>query len=195
MTTTPGKQNWTAALTIAFAFAGGAAVLVWPGHRRVAEVETRLDALAEMVESLDRRSVEVERLTTEVEAVETRLRTELRDIPDRPDAAALIRRLSMPRDDVTVLDQSFLTSGPAPAVPGGSLRTKAMPVTVEMKATFDSVFALMRSAESMPRLVRVASVRLTAERAKEQGHGRLPFVVARVELDAIFEPDAPSEMD
>jgi Tfp pilus assembly protein PilO len=178
-------------LSIVFAFAAGTAMLVWPGHRRKTEVDRRLASLREMVDSVDQRIVEVERLTAEVERMEQQLENDLRDIPARPDTVELIRRLSMPRDDVTVLDQSFLTSGPAAAVPGGDVRTKAMPVTVEMEASFDAVFALIDAAESMPRLVRVAGVKLSADRDRRKD-AVVPFVTARVELDAIFEPDALS---
>ena len=97
-----------------------------------------------------------------------------------------------------------------------------MPLTVDMQATFDSVFALIRNAESMDRLVRVASVRVmckrefTAESAEsaektsrksrsafsassavnnplESDRFGSPILKASVGLEAIYEPPAGQE--
>jgi hypothetical protein len=107
--------------------------------------------------------------------------------------ASVIRKLSLPVDKVTVHDQTFTAGTATSAIPGHSeVTTMAMPLTVEMQATFDSVFAMVRAAESMSRLVRVSSVRVLCKREKDE---EPPVLTASVGLEAIFEPEVAEEGD
>jgi hypothetical protein len=62
---------------------------------------------------------------------------------------------------------------------------QALPLTVDMVARFDAVFALLRAAESQEHLVRVSSVNMEASRDDAQA---VPLVTASVRLEAVFEP-------
>jgi hypothetical protein len=56
-----------------------------------------------------------------------------------------------------------------------------------MEASFDSVYALLQAAESMRRLVRIASIQMICDRETVE-HSDLPFITASVGLEAIYEP-------
>jgi hypothetical protein len=67
----------------------------------------------------------------------------------------------------------------------------ALPVTVEMHAQFESVFALLTAAESMQRLVRIAGVHLSRGSEPEQlDQEGSPVLTATVTLEAIYQPQA-----
>jgi hypothetical protein len=61
-----------------------------------------------------------------------------------------------------------------------------MPVTADMTATFDSVLALVDTAESMNRLVRVASLRMMCKRDDQKSD--VPLLKASVGLEVIYDP-------
>jgi DNA-binding LacI/PurR family transcriptional regulator len=99
--------------------------------------------------------------------------------------------LSLPIDARTVRDQTFTAGSPSAAAAGEDFPELAVPLTVDMEATFDSVFALIRIAEQMDRLVRVASVRMAADRTEDLEE--TPVLTATIGLEVIYEP--PSEED
>ena len=114
-------------------------------------------------------------------------------IPPAPNIAGLMRRLSLPVDGRTVLDQTFTAGSPIHAGGGESTNEEAMPLTVDIEATFDSVFALIRRAETMDRLVRVVSVRMVADRKHDDREE--PLLTATVGLEAIFDATQAEEGD
>ncbi len=181
------QQIWFTYLGIPSIMVVGILVFAWPWYRERHEISLRLHSLQSKVSSLTDRTAELERLAREVEDARKVIAT-LRTIPDSPDIASLMRELSIPVDGWSVLDQTFASSTATDAVPDADLSTQAMPVTVEMEASFDSLFSLVNSAESMNRLVRVASVRITSEETEDRSVA--PMLHATVGLEAIFEPGA-----
>ncbi|MCL4209672.1 MAG: type 4a pilus biogenesis protein PilO [Phycisphaeraceae bacterium] len=165
------------------AFALGAVVLAAPQYRAardaagtIRSVRQRLATGSESAAGL--REMQ-ERLARERQAFESSART----IPASADVASIIRALNRPIDGVQVLDQTFnagRTPTPVPRVDDGSL--SSLPLTIDMVATYDVVHDLLRSVESMPRLIRIASVRV--ERLADSEH----VVKATILLDVIFEP-------
>ena len=162
----------------------GGAVFVVPTYRKASDARTKVANLREKVTGLSGQTEVVEQLAGEVAAVRTHVEEDLKTIPPTPDIAELMRKLSLPVDGVVVQDQTFTAGSPGEAVIGRETAAEAMPLTVEMLARFDSVFATIRAAEAMPRLVRVASVRLEAE--GDGGRGDSPMLDASVRLEAIY---------
>ena len=70
-------------------------------------------------------------------------------------------------------------------MPDEQLPTRVQPLTVDMEARFDSIFALLRAAESMDRLLRVSSVKIACERRVA---GVQPLAKASIVLEAVYEP-------
>ena len=89
-----------------------------------------------------------------------------------------------------------VTAGePVPATPRSKESLKAVPVTVEITATFDEVMGLLARAENDRRLVR--AIRVEMEKATRADNRRdidwdSPFVRATIELDAIYGSAAGS---
>jgi len=61
----------------------------------------------------------------------------------------------------------------------------AMPLAADMYATFESVMALIDKAESMSRLVRVASLRLLCKRDDQKTD--VPLLNASIGLEAVYD--------
>jgi Tfp pilus assembly protein PilO len=162
-----------------------AAVAVYPGYRVAHQAQGRMESLREMVQSLPGRITEVDRLSHELEEIRATIRTELRQVPADPDIASLFQALSLPVDGVAVRDRTFAAGAPVEALPAERSPTLVVPVTVEMEASFDSIFALLRAAETATQLVRVTSVKVTNPLSKEgEGTG---FLSAAIGLDAVYE--------
>jgi hypothetical protein len=169
----------------------GGAALVWPAHRQrvtichsIADLERKISGLSDQTDA-------VERLADELEVVRQRMGDDLKLIPETPDSAGLNRILSLPIDARTVRDQTFTAGSPTAAAVGEDFPELAVPLTVDMEATFDSVFALIRIAEQMDRLVRVASVRMAVDRTEDVEE--TPLLTATIGLEVIYEP--PGEED
>lgn len=180
------QRHLALAITIgAVAAVGGAALLALPAYRDGADVRRRIDDLSVKAAELDRHAADVERLADALYDVETAARAAMKTIPDAPDVADLMRRLSLPVDGVAVRDQTFTAGSAGPATDDAEVPEQRMPLTVDLKGSFDSVFALIRSVERMDRLVRVGSVWLTADRTVEAGEGP-PVLAASLGLEAIY---------
>jgi Tfp pilus assembly protein PilO len=192
------KQHLLATCIVSFTVLTlGCALLVWPARRDARETRAEIAKLEKKIESLDEAHAAVDRLSAELEESRRYAAEQLKAIPRSPDVAQLMRRLSMPVDGRHVLDQTFTAGSAHPAVAGTGedFAEQAMPLTVDMQASFDSIFALLRLSESMDRLVRIASVRLISGRVSEQTAMRSDapprhddLLTASVGLEVIYEP-------
>jgi hypothetical protein len=178
----------------------GCVVLVWPARREARRTSAEIVRLERKIESLADAADAVERLTDELAQVRHHAAEQLKGIPDSPDVAGLMRKLSMPVDGRNVLDQTFTAGSAHPAASGDEFSEQAMPLTVDMQASFDSVFALLCASESMDRLVRVASVHLVSARVADQPGSRSVqerpddrMLMASVGLEVIYEPPITGE--
>jgi len=169
----------------------GVVLLVWPSHRQTAALQDEIAALKGKSEGLAAQTEQVEHLADAYSRLKRRVAEDLKYIPQSPDIAGLMRKLSLPVDGRTVLDQTFTAGSASSAITGEESPEQAMPLTVDMKAAFDSVLALIRAAESIDRLVRVASIRMIAERG-EQGVDA-PLLTASVGLEVVYQPPCEEE--
>ena len=176
-----GAAGVVAALTLVAVF------IIGPNYRKAAAIRTQMLELQAKVDRLGRQSQELADLRTAVAASRRRVDAELKLIPEVPDLASLFRKLSQSVDRVRVLDQTFTAGSTGEAIAGGKTAVLALPLTVDMESTFDSVFALIQNAESLDRLVRVSSVRI-GRKAEEKEFAGPPIVKATVNQEAIFEP-------
>lgn len=164
-------------------------MFVWPNYREARAVRARVADLQARASTLAVRAQAVDRLADEVQAARDHITNDLKVIPESADVAGLIRKLSDTIDGVNVVDQTFTAGAPGDAIAGMESPAMVTPVTAEMRATFESIFALLRKGESMDRLVRVASVRLQCKRDDKQGGAAaVPVLSASVSLEVVYEP-------
>ena len=162
----------------------GGVLLVWPSYREASRHNRRTLLLHHKGQNYDAQARRIAKLTKQVEKMTHRIETELKAIPDKPGISDLMSRLSMPIDGVHVYNQAFSAGDPREAVPGGDLPVRVQPLTVEMDARFDSIFALIRRAESMDRLLRVSSISIAVDRTNTQD----TVARASIVLEAVFDP-------
>ncbi|MHC5022330.1 MAG: type 4a pilus biogenesis protein PilO [Planctomycetota bacterium] len=172
--------------------ATGGMLLVYPNARETRAINSRTAELEKKIRDLTGPKKRVERLADQVGESRRRIERDFKVIPDSPDMAGLIRNLSLPVDGRNVRDQMFTTGNASPAIPETTSTALAMPLMVEMKGAFESVFALLQAAESMDRLVRITMVRVSTNRA-QQGDPEVPVLSATIGLDAIYESVASEE--
>lgn len=196
-----------------------AALFIWPNYVQASRAQREAAELKSKMALLEGQAHEIERLTAEVAQTQEYIDTRLKVIPEAPDVASVIRKLSQDVDRVTVVDQTFTAETPCDAISGpsssgGASASKvssansagsraggssdepglqAMPLTVDMEASFDSLFALIRNAESLNRLVRITSVRAAISTTKRDPiPGAPPLLKAAVGLEAIYQPSPGS---
>ena len=162
----------------------GSVLLVWPSYREASRHNSRTSLLHHKGENYDAQARRIATLTKQVEQMTNRMKTDLKAIPRKPGISDLMSRLSMPIDGVHVYNQAFSAGDPRDAVPGGDLPIRVQPLTVEMDARFDSIFALMQLAESMDRLLRVSSVSIAVDRTNTEDI----VASASIVLEAVFDP-------
>ena len=87
-----------------------------------------------------------------------------------------------------VEDQTCTAGDVREAVPGSEIPARVQPLTVEMVAKFDTIFALMLNAESMSRLLRIASITIITDQRPE--YEDLAVAKASIVLEAVFDPSS-----
>ena len=170
----------------------GGAVLVWPNNREAGVLTEQIARLQKKITALSIRNQKVAQLDREVKEAARRRDAQCKRIPESPQIADLIGRLSQEVDGVTVRDQRFTAGEPYDATIGLESAVRAAPLTVDMVARFDSVFALIRAVETMDRLVRVAFVRLHRPREADDTEDG-PLLAATIRLEVVFEPPQVKE--
>jgi hypothetical protein len=169
------------------ALASATGLLLWPAlatsDARTAECGRLLSQAArhdEIAAARDRLRLEVADARASADRV-------LRSIPAAADQAHLMRMLALGTSD-DMGTQTIVAGDPVPATPSGSRDLRAVPVTVDMKATFARVMDVLARAEGDRRLVR--PIRVEIERPLDDKSGReanpSSLVEARIELDAVF---------
>jgi len=173
--------------------------LVLPNYREARAVRAQAEDLRARSATLNVRQQAVERLAEEVRLAKEHAASDLKIIPESADIAGLIRKLSDSIDGVNVVDQTFTAGTPGEAIIGGNSTAMSLPVSADMRATFESVMALIRKAESMERLVRVSSVQLACKReepkagvgapnSRSSEYGSpVPLLTASVGLEVIYD--------
>lgn len=184
------KKHLTLALLAGFVvLVLGFGLLVWPALSKTNEITARIADLDHKNRTLDTRTEQIKELTKNVDDAEVEASRALKRIPNSPEIADLMRQLSMPVDGYYVADQTFTARGSKPAAADEDMTARALPVTVTMTAHYDAVLEILRRAESMDRLVRVASVRVNRdpERSNIETDDDA-MLIATIDLEAIYQP-------
>ena len=168
----------------------GMLTLAWPTYRDAADINLQAEVLRHKGENPQAQVAEITRLSSELDALNRRVQTGLKLVPESADVAGLIRVLSLPVDGVNVRDQTFTAGDPKDAVPGSDSKEKAQLLTVDLQSRFDAIFAIMRAAESLDRLLRISSVSIVCERDQDEER---PMAKASMVLEAIYEPPRVEE--
>ena len=172
------------------------ALIVLPNYRRAAAIHAQIRELQIKVSGTSTREEVLRELDHRVDESRSHIQRDLKSIPESADIELLVGKLSLPTDGVTVKDQQIAAGQPTDAAQGLDLGAMAMPVTIDMHAQFDAIFALLQAAESMQRLVRVASMHLTRPTEADGSPSDAPPVLAAsITLEAIYQPpasDAPA---
>lgn len=160
---------------------------------RAAE-SARLFARASQLDTL---SAERETLRAEVAMARAEAERVLREIPSASEqgarTGALMRALAIAAGS-DVGSQTIVAGEPVPAMPSESA-FRAVPLTVEMEASFARVMEILARAESDGRLVRPIRVEIArpVDRSGRSAEDRSAddatsgFVDATIELDAVYE--------
>lgn len=171
---------------VAFVLLAGGLAFVWPSYRQTKAIDDQVGRLQRKIDGLAGETETLVRLVRDVGEAQRQVDEELKQVPAAPEIASLMPQLSLPVDGERVLDQTFNAGNPVEAVPGDPDAPQAVPVIIEMQATFDSIFAILRAAETMDRLIRVTSVRIACERPDEEQDQDI--LTASIGLDAIYDP-------
>jgi Tfp pilus assembly protein PilO len=163
----------------------GGLLLAWPAYREAAALNRQAQELRAKGERYDLQAAQIAQLSAKLDEATRRVDTGLRLVPESPDIAGLMRVLSLAVDGSNVRDQMFDAGDPKSAVPGSEVSVQVTPLTVDMEARFDAIFALLRTAESMDRLLRVSSVQIACNRLDDDDE---PFTKATVVLEAVYDP-------
>ena len=165
----------------------GFAFLVWPQYRSARATFAEIETLEYKIENSDAESESLEQLADKLQEVKTHFHDDLKEIPLEADMAGLMAGLTIPVDHKTLIDQQFTAGQPVVVNTVPDQTIEALPLKVEMLASFGTVYSLIETVESMNRLVRISSLQL--ERSEEDDQ----LLVADIELQAIFEVDPPQE--
>jgi Tfp pilus assembly protein PilO len=174
-----------AILALAVVVGLGGLLLAWPAYRQAAALNRQTGELRAKGERYDLQAAEIAQLSADLDEAKQRVDTRLKLIPDTPDIAGLMRVLSLAVDGSNVRDQMFDAGDPKDAAPGSDHSAQVTPLTIDLEARFDAVFALLRAAESMDRLLRVSSLRVVCNRPND---GDDAFTKTTVVLEAVYAP-------
>ena len=120
------------------------------------------------------------------ESLVSQVQAEYKHVPVLPNTAQIVQALSLEVDGVHVVDQSFVA---------GSNTSKAskiedsffvQPLAITMESNFNSIFSVIQQAESMNRLIRISSIRIS--RPERDADHATVMLEAAVGLHAPFDP-------
>ena len=156
---------------------------IMPNYKNAERASIETANLEERIQQLELRQAEVEKMRVEYENLRQKVNSECKRVPTTPDMSKIVQALSLDVDGQKVLDQSF-TAGST------SLKTtidrfSVQPLAVTLHADFESVFSVIQNVESMNRLVRISSVRMTRKEADQDS--TLPALKAAIGLHAMYD--------
>ncbi|MFN5495362.1 MAG: hypothetical protein ACK5C3_02145 [bacterium] len=162
--------------------------VAYPALRKAEARAIECGRLLGRAAQIDSATKERDALKDRVQQVQRASQTVLRSIPPTTDQATLMRMLAV-ETSPHVLTQVINAGESVPASPGPRMPYRAVPVSVEMIATFPEVLELLTRAEGSDRLVR--AIKLTIEKQPKKENRReadwdSPFVRATLELDAVY---------
>ena len=180
---TASNERWmlfgTFILTVLFA-----CFFVLPNYKNAEQATNNAVELEVRIQQLERRQVEVEQMRQDFSSMEAKVQVDCKLVPDSPNTSEIVKALSLEVDGYQVLDQSFTAGSTA-----SKLQQKGgfaiQPLAVTLHADFESIFSVIEKVESMNRLVRISSLRITT---KDLGSfGEAPVLEAAIGLHAMYD--------
>lgn len=180
------------------ALAGAVGFLFMPALSESEARTAECGRLLAQVERSDSIAASRDALRAEVAAARADAARVLRTIPSGPDQAHLMRMLAVGAD-ADMGTQTIVAGDALPATPADKAPFRAVPITIEMNATFERVMHVLARAEGDRRLVRPIHIEIMRplEGTRQRGANAAKFdarlVEARLELDAVFADAATVE--
>ena len=171
--------TFTLAVLVLFCFA-------MPNYKTATFNAEEANRLEDRINKLERRQVEVQQMREAYETLVSQVQAEYKHVPVLPNTAQIVQALSLEVDGVHVVDQSFVA---------GSTTIKAskiedsffvQPLAITIESNFDSIFSVIQQAESMNRLIRISSIRIS--RPERDADHATVMLKAAVGLHAPFDP-------
>jgi len=156
---------------------------ILPNYKSTDQAVIETVKLEARIEQLELRQFEVEQMRVDYQSLKHQVSEECKIVPTTPDISQIVQALSLEVDGHEVLDQSF-TAGSASMKPT-TVGFSVQPLAVTLHAQFDSIFSVIQDVESMNRLVRVSSLRVT--RKETQSDEFAPALEAAIGLHAMYD--------
>jgi len=163
--------------------AGFAAMVWWPMHSEARQKRDRIKSLESKLSLIEDRRRALGRLEEEVERLRRRVETQTRTIAPADQMPEILRQISL-HIEASGLEGEGITTGEAI----DKRHVRALPVELTVGGPGPEVFRLIRSIESMPRLVQVD--RLKVGRLEAPGYDDDPTVHAELRLTAYLASQA-----
>jgi len=117
--------------------------------------------LEDRINKLERRQVEVQQMREEYETLVSQVHGEYKNVPGSPGTAQIVQALSLEVDGVHVVDQSFVAGSKSNKINKNEDAFFVQPLAITMEADFNSIFSVIEQAETLNRLIRVSSIRIS----------------------------------
>lgn len=183
----PSNPSLAACACGAVALVASALWLGLPALGRADDRNVEAGRLLARAAQLESARAELDAARLEVERAKESSARVRRIVPADPDQGSLMRMLAVDAGP-EVGTQTIVAGESVPATPSASVPYRAVPVTIDMKATFGRVMELVARAEGAARLVRPIRIEIARPLEGERGAPPSPegFVDARIELDAVY---------
>lgn len=135
------------------------------------------------IQKLELRQAEVEQMRVDYQYMKEQIQKECKLVPTNPDMSKIVQVLSLEVDGQHVLDQSFTAGNTSMQTPEDGFSIQ--PLAVTLHADFNSIFSVIQNVESMNRLVRVSSIRMT--RKESESEESAPALQAAIGLHAMYD--------
>ena len=154
-----------------------------PNYKNAEHASMESSNLETRIEKLELRQAEVERMRIDYSELEEQVQGECKLVPSTPDMSKIVQALSLEVDGQHVLDQSFTAGNTSMQSPTDGFSIQ--PLAVTLHADFESIFSVIKNVESMNRLVRVSSIRMT--RKESDADVFAPALDAAIGLHAMYD--------
>jgi hypothetical protein len=180
---TASKERWmlfgSFVLTVLFV-----CFFIWPNYQSSQHATKSAIELEARIAQLERRQIEVEQMHEDLLLMESQVAFDCKLVPASPDTAQIVKALSLEVDGLHVLDQSF-TAGATASKLQQENSFAIQPLAVTLHADFDAIFSVVQNVESMNRLIRVSSLRIST--INSEGASEVPVLEASIGLHAMYD--------
>lgn len=186
-----GRQTIMLAVGLAMLTILGVAALIYPEIRMAALARAETTGFKAELAKPNAGPDTIQLLRERLDLLERVGDDRITPIPDQPDLAGLMRRMSAMFEESGIEPPQLTTGVPQPD--NGAM---SMPMTVVATGNFVAITEAVRSIESLPRLVRVRRVRLSTESNTRRGPiDRDAIVRADLLLDVFYGTAELAEVD